>query len=78
MENSCGKGLLTVQEMASVLRVPPSWLYSRTRLKGPDQIPVVRIGKYCRFDPAAVIAWLKDSGGGKAEEVMESDRHERR
>jgi predicted DNA-binding transcriptional regulator AlpA len=63
MEGSSEKRLLTVSEIASLLQVPPSWIYSRTRLRGADQIPVVRIGKYCRFDPAAVIAWLKGESG---------------
>lgn len=51
--------LLTIKEMADHLNVPPSWLYSRTRLRGPDAIPHLRVGKYCRFDRAAVLEWIK-------------------
>lgn len=50
--------LLTIREMAERLRVPPSWLYSRTRIKNSD-FPVIRVGKYCRFDPGAVMGWIE-------------------
>ncbi len=50
--------LLTVSELAKALRVKKSWIYSRTRLKGEDQMPNVRVGKYCRFDFQAVLDWL--------------------
>jgi excisionase family DNA binding protein len=52
--------LLTISEMARRLSVPTSWLYARTRLKGTD-FPVVRVGKYCRFQADAVMAWLKQN-----------------
>ncbi len=52
-----GEELLTLQEMAQRLKVPNSWVYSRTRIKGND-FPVVRVGKYCRFNPDAVLDWL--------------------
>lgn len=41
---------LTVEELAEYLRVPPSWVYDRTRANGPELIPHVRFGKYIRFD----------------------------
>jgi excisionase family DNA binding protein len=50
---------LTIKEMAAYLKVAPSWLYSRTRVKDSD-VPVIRVGKYCRFDPDAVLAWIKE------------------
>jgi excisionase family DNA binding protein len=50
--------LLTIEEMAKRLKVQHSWLYSRTRIKGSD-FPVIRVGKYCRFNPDAVISWIK-------------------
>jgi len=55
--------LLTIQEMAEWLKVPLSWLYSRTRIKGPDGIPHVRVGHYIRFDPAMVLAWIEGKYG---------------
>ena len=53
------KALLTVTELANKLKVPMSWLYSRTREKGEGTIPKIMVGKYVRFDEAAVIEWLK-------------------
>ncbi len=53
--------LVDVQEMAAILGVPVSWLYQRTRL-GTEAIPHVRVGKYVRFDPGEVIAFLKATG----------------
>jgi len=54
MEN---QELLTITEMAARLKVPLSWLYSRTRVKDSD-FPVIRVGKYLRFDPGAVMDWI--------------------
>ena len=51
--------LLTVGEMAERLRVPVSWIYNYSRRKGPGSIPVVRVGKYCRFVEADVLRWLE-------------------
>jgi len=48
--------------MADHLRVPISWLYSRTRIKDSD-FPVIRVGKYCRFDAERVMAWIKEKYG---------------
>ena len=61
MEN---QELLTVEEMAARLKVPPSWLYSRTRVKGSEAMPgVLRCGKYLRFFPDAVLDWIKTKYG---------------
>jgi hypothetical protein len=38
--------LFTIKEAAQTLRIPPSWLYERTRR---NAIPCRRIGKYVRF-----------------------------
>ena len=50
--------LMTVDELADYLRVPKSWVYGRTREKGPDAIPRVSCGKYIRFRLNEVLAWL--------------------
>jgi len=50
--------LMTVAETARVLRVPVSWVYERTRQRGTDRIPHIKLGKYLRFEPAAVRQWL--------------------
>ena len=51
--------LLTVDELAEILVVPKSWVYSRTRETGPDTIPRIRVGKYLRFVLDDVFRWLE-------------------
>ena len=50
--------LLTVSEVASLLSVPVSWVYDRTRARGLQRIPHVKLGKYLRFYENAVRNWL--------------------
>lgn len=51
--------LSTPTEMAEMLRVPVSWLYARTRQKGTNKIPMIRIGKYMRFEKDKVLEWIQ-------------------
>lgn len=53
------RALLSVEEVAALLKVPPSWVYDRTRLRTKERIPGFRLGKYWRFREADVIAWLE-------------------
>jgi hypothetical protein len=50
--------LMTVAETARVLHVPISWVYERTRRRGKDRIPHIKLGKYLRFEITAVRSWL--------------------
>lgn len=50
---------LTVAEIAAALKVPVSWIYERSRRRGRDRIPHFKLGKYLRFHPAKVRAWLE-------------------
>lgn len=52
------ENLLTVDELADRLRVPKSWVYGQTRIKGEDAIPRIQVGKYIRFVPKEVEQWL--------------------
>ena len=51
--------LINVQEMATILNVPVSWIYQRT-CRGPEGIPHVKIGKYVRFNPDEVLNFFKN------------------
>jgi hypothetical protein len=51
--------LIGVNELAETLGVPPSWVYARTRLKGSESIPCLRVGKYLKFEFDKVMDWLK-------------------
>ena len=50
--------LLTVKELAEWLKVSRSWVYERTRRRGRDQLPHIKIGKYVRFEESAVREFL--------------------
>jgi len=51
--------LMTVSEIAEFLKVPVSWVYERTRRRGIERLPHVKLGKYLRFDPVEVRGWLQ-------------------
>ena len=55
--------LLTPQELAKRLAVPVSWIREKTRERARqrdrDPLPVVRLGKYVRFDWRQVQAWIQ-------------------
>ena len=53
--------LLTVQEVADLLRVRVSWVYGRTRKRSRERIPGYRVGKYLRFSADEVMAWLREA-----------------
>jgi excisionase family DNA binding protein len=49
-------GWLTIDEAATLIRVPKSWLYERTRT---NTIPHLKLGKYLRFDRDELVAWTR-------------------
>ena len=51
--------LLTVQEIAKLLKVPVSWVYGHTRKRSIDRLPGYRLGKYWRFRADEVMAWVQ-------------------
>ena len=51
--------LLTVKEIAALLKVQASWVYGRTRRRGAERLPFLKLGKYVRFEEAAVRVWLR-------------------
>jgi len=53
------KKLIGVNDLAKVLGVPPSWVYTRTRETGKDAIPRIMVGKYVKFRIDEVMTWLE-------------------
>ncbi len=47
--------LLSVEELAAKLKIERSWIYDKTRR---GEIPMLRVGKYCRFRLSEVLDWL--------------------
>lgn len=58
--------LLTPGELAARLAVGESWVREKTRerarIRDKDPLPIVRLGKYVRFDWEAVRVWLARQG----------------
>src|SRR5687768_8455023 len=53
--------LLTVEDVAALLKVSRSWVYEHTRSRGTARtvrLPYIKIGKYTRFDPRSVREFL--------------------
>jgi excisionase family DNA binding protein len=52
--------LLTVDDVAALLRVNRSWVYEHSRQRHPrsTRLPHIKLGKYVRFDPRAVRTFL--------------------
>jgi excisionase family DNA binding protein len=59
-----GTQLLTVGEVAEMLRVPVSWVYGRMRKRSREQLPGYRLGKYWRFRELEVLEWVRCHRGG--------------
>jgi excisionase family DNA binding protein len=54
--------LLTVDDVALLLKVSKSWVYEHTRSRGrprSDQLPHIKVGKYVRFDPYALRRFIE-------------------
>ena len=53
--------LLTAKEVATLLAVPESWVREATR---EERIPYIALGRYRRYDKAAIEAWLRQKRAG--------------
>jgi excisionase family DNA binding protein len=54
---SMSGNLLTADEVAGILRVPKSWVYSHL-----SQLPTIRLGRYVRFKRSDVDRFLEERG----------------
>jgi excisionase family DNA binding protein len=52
-----GAILLTADEVAQMLRVPRSWVYSHL-----DQLPTIRLGRYVRFKRSEIDRFIEQRG----------------
>jgi excisionase family DNA binding protein len=50
--------LLTAKQVAQLLALPESWVREATR---EGRIPHLRLGRYRRYQPAAIDAWLAEN-----------------
>jgi excisionase family DNA binding protein len=56
--------LLTVKEIAALLKVPVSWVYGHLRSRNCDRLPAYRLGKYWRFRAEEVLGWVRKHPNG--------------
>ena len=49
--------LLTADEVATLLRVTPAWVYAETRR---SRIPHLRLGRYVRYRQSALELWMQE------------------
>ena len=63
--------LLTVHDTARFLKVSVTWVYEHVRPDSGDRLPVVKLGKYLRFDRRDLQAYIDAKRA-------ESRRHPRR
>jgi excisionase family DNA binding protein len=56
--------LLTVEEVASLLHVPVSWVYGRMRKRSLESLPAYRLGKYWRFREDEIHVWVRRQSRG--------------
>ena len=55
--NPPGEVLMTADEVAQILRVPRSWVYSHL-----SDLPVIRLGRYVRFRRSEINGFLEKRG----------------
>jgi len=53
--------VLTVEEVAALLRVTPGWVHEKCRARSRDPLPFRNVGRYLRFRRSAIIAWFNRS-----------------
>lgn len=51
--------LLTVEDLAGLLKVPLSWIYDHTRKRALCRLPGLKLGKYWRFRETDIVTWLE-------------------
>lgn len=63
MSDPDAQSLLTAEAVAQRLGVPTSWVYEQSRL---GRIPTVSLGRYRRYRPEAIDAWVEELEGREA------------
>lgn len=56
--------ILTVEDLAARLRLPPGWIYEKCRKggnHGQAPFPRIKCGRYLRFVWSDVCRWLRDN-----------------
>ena len=54
--------MMTIDEIASYYRLEKSWFYEQSRLSKKTGFPVLKAGKYLRFNRLKVEEWMEKTG----------------
>ena len=49
--------LITPEEAAALLKVPPSWVYQHATPHAKNRLPYLKIGRYTRFRESELRTW---------------------
>jgi excisionase family DNA binding protein len=63
--------LLTASEVAELLTVPESWVREATR---HGHLPHLKLGRYRRYQPTAIQAWLREQQAGPTPAIPAAQR----
>lgn len=58
--------LVSVEEIAKILSVPPSWVY---RMTAREEIPHIHVGRYVRFYVHEVMEWIRSQSEESSKQV---------
>lgn len=62
MQEQAQARLYTVEEIAELLAVPKSWVYSHV---ASGDLPHVKVGRYVRFYRRQVLAYIEEGNRGR-------------
>ncbi len=60
---------ITPEQTAELLGTSLMWVYEKSRRRQRDPLPVLRIGRYLRFERDVVIAWARAHGNTSAKNI---------
>lgn len=64
--------LLRPEDVARLLGTSTAWVYEKTRNRQRDPLPCLRLGRYCRFEKATVLAWARQRGNTAARKIAKA------
>jgi excisionase family DNA binding protein len=70
--------LLTIAEVAGILRVPKSWIYARTCDGAQEVLPHLKFGRHLRFERERIVAWMETRRRGVEPSVSQPEGVEKR
>jgi excisionase family DNA binding protein len=64
---------LTPEQVAELFGTSLTWVYEKSRRRQRDPLPVLRIGRYLRFEKDTVIAWARAHGNTASKKITKAE-----